>query len=187
MVPLQANNHREKGWQWLPDPPLLYLDEEKKERDRDRRGQTRTLIALHTFKLEGQQGWGRKSWLFSLRGCSRKCFKEGKKRQKLFHASGECGPRERQQAHWQWVQGGALSELPPESQWQFLGRNTPMNDWTSGCLGISFTWNPERRENNNRSQWTGAQPRTCGQCPVSLWKSTQEGGVDARHIRAFLI
>lgn len=34
MVPLQTNNHREKGWQWLPDPPLLYLDAEKKERDR---------------------------------------------------------------------------------------------------------------------------------------------------------
>ena len=33
---------------------------------------------------------------------------------------------------------------PPESQWQILRRNTPMNNWTSGCLGLSFNWNPKR-------------------------------------------
>ena len=135
MVPLQTNNHKEKGWQWLPDSPLLYLDAEKERDRRQERSDSYTHCSPHLQTRGAAKIRERIMTIFPKR-LQQEMFQE--KKDKNFSM----------QVWTMWKPTGPLTVSPgrgpPESQWQFLRRNTPMDDWTSGCLGLSFNWNPKR-------------------------------------------
>lgn len=164
------------------------------QRQRDRTVQLDIAATLHTIKAESHQRLVRKSWLFSLRGCSRNRHQEKKKKKTLLHAVIGAD-----QTVWKLARPITVppGRGPPQVlSWKsvtVLGREHARELlWTSGCMGLSFIWNPKREgENNNRSQqfgvagWGAGEPKACGQCSVSVGKSTPKGGVELRHIRAF--